>query len=154
MHHLYDLRMIHENHSAEYLDSGHARLFGRYAWWERCTGSWGWPLLGAAPNERPRLLGECMAIAIAFSQFHLGELSPCDKIQLEPYDPLRQERLSGDGEKKFLLIGPSSEVHRIGRVDGLDPPQDTIREGGHRRGKIPHLIRRPLPNLGQARGAA
>ena len=154
MHHLYDLRMIHENHSAEYLDSGHARLFGRYAWWERCTGSWGWPLLRAAPNERPRLLGECMAIAIAFSQFHLGELSPLDKIQLEPHDPLSQERLSRDGEKKFLLIGPSAEVRLIGRVDGFDRSQDTIGEGRRRGGKISYLIRRHLPNLGQARGAA
>jgi hypothetical protein len=95
-----------------------------------------------------------MAVAIAFTQFHLGELSPRDKIQLEPYDPLRQERLSRDGEEKFLLIGPSAEVHRIGRVNGLDCPQDTIGEGRRRADKIPHLIRRPLPNLGQARDAA
>ena len=100
------------------------------------------------------MLGERMAVAMAFSQFHLGELRPRDKIQLEPHDPLRQERLSRDGEKKFLLIRPSAEVRLIGRVDGFDRPQDTIREGGRRGSKIPHLIRRRLPNLGQARDAA
>ena len=134
--------------------SGETRLFGRNAWWERCASSRGRRLLGATTNERPGLLGEGMAVAMTFSQFYLGELSACDKIQLEPYDPLRHERLSCDGEKKFLLIGRSAEVDRIRRVDGLDRPQDTICEGGCRGGKIPHLIRRRLPNLGQARDAA
>jgi hypothetical protein len=100
------------------------------------------------------LLGELMTVAMAFSQFHLGELSPRNEIQLEPHDSLSQERLSRDGEKKFLLIGPSAEVRLIGRVDGFDRSQDTIGEGRRRGGKVPYLIRRHLPNLGQARGAA
>jgi hypothetical protein len=129
-------------------------LFGRNAWWEWCTGSRRRRLLSAVPNERPGLLGEGMTVTMAFSQFHLSELSPGDKIQLKPYDSLSQERLARDGEEKFLLIGPSAEVRLIGRVDGFDRSQDTIREGGRRAGKIPHLIRRHLPNLGQARDAA
>jgi hypothetical protein len=44
-------------------------------------------LLGAASNERPGLLCERMPIAMVFSQFHLGELNPLDKMQLKPHDP-------------------------------------------------------------------
>lgn len=105
---------------------GESRLFGRNAWWKRCAGSRRRLLLSAAPNEGPGLLGELMTVAMAFSQFHLGELSPRNEIQLEPHDSLSQERLSRDGEKKFLLIGPSAEVRLIGRVDGFDRSQDTI----------------------------
>lgn len=111
-------------------------------------------MLSAAPNEGPGLLSKLMAVAMAFSQFHSGVLSPGDKIQLESHDSLSQKRLSRDGEKKFLLIGPSAEVGLIGRVDGFDRSQDTIREDRRRGHKIRYLIRMHLPNLGQARDAA
>ena len=135
--------------------SGETPLFGRNAWWERCRGGRRrLNLLGAASNEGPGLLGKRMTVTMAFSQFHLGELRPRDKIQLEPHDPLRQERLSRDGEKKFLLIRPSAEVRLIGRLEGFDPTQDTVGEGRSRGRKIPNLVRGCLPNLGQARHAA
>jgi len=54
--------------------SGETRLFGRNAWGERCAGSRRLQLLGATSNERPGLLGKRMTVAMAFSQFHLGEL--------------------------------------------------------------------------------
>ena len=130
------------------------RLFGRNAWWERCAGSWRLNLLGAASNEGPGLLRKRLPVAMAFSQFHLGVLSLRDKMQLKPHYPSSQERLSRDGEKKFLLIGPPAEVRFVGRLDGFDPPKDTVGEGGSRGRKITHLVRRRLPNLGQARDAA
>ena len=83
-------------------------------------------LLSAAANERPGLLGKRMTVAIAFSQFHLGELSQRNEMQLKPHDPLGQERLSRDGDKKFLMIGPPAEVRLIGRIDGFDPTKDTV----------------------------
>jgi hypothetical protein len=83
-------------------------------------------LLSAALNEGPGLLSKRMALAMAFSQFHLGVLGPSDKIQLESHDSFSQKRLSRDGEKKLLRIGPSAEVRLIGRIDGFDCSQDTI----------------------------
>ena len=51
-------------------------LFGRNVWWERCRGGRRrLNLLGAASNEGPGLLGKRMTVAMAFSQFHLSELS-------------------------------------------------------------------------------
>ena len=82
------------------------RLFGRNAWWERCGGSRGLSLLGAASNEGPGLLRKRVTVDITFSLFHLGVLGPCDEMQLKPHYPSSQERLSRDGDKKFLLIGP------------------------------------------------
>ena len=111
-------------------------------------------LLGAASNEGPGLLGKRMTVAMAFSQFHLGELSQGDKMQLKSHDPLRQERLARDGEKKLLLLGPPAEVRLIRRLDGFDPTQDTVGEGRSRGRKIPNLVRGRLPNLGEAQDAA
>ena len=68
--------------------SGETCLFRCDVWWEWCGGSWRLQLLGAASNEGPGLLHECLPVAMAFSQFHLGELSQCDKMQLKPHDPL------------------------------------------------------------------
>jgi hypothetical protein len=111
-------------------------------------------LLGAASNEGPGLLREGVTVAMTFSQFHLSDLRPRNKMQLKPHDPLSQERLSCDGQKKLLLIRPPTEVRLIGRVDGFDPPKDAVGKGRSRGRKIPHLVRRRLPNLGQARDAA
>jgi hypothetical protein len=131
------------------------RLVGRNAWWERCGGGRRWlNLLGAASNEGPGLLREGVTVAMTFSQFHLSDLRPRNKMQLKPHDPLSQERLSCDGEKQFLLIGPPAEVRLIQRLNGFDPTQDAVGEGRSRGRKIPHLVRRRLPNLGQARDAA
>ena len=85
---------------------GETRLFGRNAWGERCAGSRRLQLLGATSNERPGLLGKRMTVAMAFSQFHLGELSQGHKMQLKSHHPFRQERLSCDGQKKLLLLRP------------------------------------------------
>jgi len=111
-------------------------------------------LLGAASNEGPGLLRKRVTVAMAFSQFHLGVLGLCDEMQLKPHYPSSQERLPRDGDKKFLMIGPPAEVRRIGRIDGFDTTKDTVREGGSRCRKIPHLVGGRLPNLGQARDAA
>ena len=100
------------------------------------------------------MLGKRMTVAMAFSQFHLGELSPRNEIKLEPHDSLSQERLSRDGEKKVLLIGPPAEVRFVGRLDGFDTTKDTVGKGGSRGRKITNLVRRRLPNFGQARDAA
>jgi hypothetical protein len=124
-------------------------LFGRNPWWERCRGGrWRLNLLGAGSNEGPGLLGKRMTVAMAFSQFHLGELSQGNKMQLKSYDPLRQERLARDGEKKLLLLGPPAEVRLIRRLDGFDPTQDTVGESRSRGRKIPNLVRGRLPNFG------
>ena len=100
------------------------------------------------------MLGKRMTVAMAFSQFHLGELSQRKKMQLKPHEPLSQERLSCDGEKKLLLTRPPAEVRLIGRLDGFDPTQHTVGKGRSRGRKIPNLVRGRLPNLGQARDAA
>ena len=110
--------------------------------------------LGAASNEGPGLLRELLPVAMAFSQFHLSELTQGDKMQLKPHDPLSQERLSCDGQKKFMLIRPSTEVRLIGSVDGFDPTKDAVGKGRSRGRKIPHLSRGHLTNLSQARDAA
>jgi len=126
-------------------------LFGRNAWWERCRGGRRrLNLLGAASNEGPGLLRERLPVAMAYSQFHLGEFSQRNKMQLKPHDPLRQERLSSDGEKILLLIGSPAEVRLIGRLDGFDPTQDTVGESRSWGRKIPNLVRGRLTNLGQA----
>jgi hypothetical protein len=130
-------------------------LFWRNAWWKRCRDGRGrLNLLGTASNEGPGLQRERLPVAMAYSQFHLGELSQRNKMQLKPHDPLRQERLSCDGEKHLLLIGSPAEVCLIGRLDGFDPTQDTVGEGRSSGRKIPNLVRGRLPNLGQARDAA
>jgi hypothetical protein len=134
--------------------SGETHLFGRDAWREWSGVSRRLQLLGAASNEGPGLLCERLPVAMAFSQFHLGELSQGDKMQLKPDYPLSQERLSCDGQKKLLLIRPPAEVRLIGRVDGFDPTKDTVGKGRSRGRKIPHLSRGRLTNLGQARDAA
>ena len=54
--------------------SGETHLFGRDAWREGSSGRRRLQLLGATSNEGPGFLGERMAVAMAFSQFHLGEL--------------------------------------------------------------------------------
>jgi hypothetical protein len=111
-------------------------------------------LLGAASNEGPGLLRKRVAVDITLSQFHLGVLGPCDEMQLKPHYPASQERLSRDGDKRFLMIGPPAEVRLIGRIDRFDTTKDTVGEGGSCSRKITHLVRRRLPNLGQARDAA
>ena len=109
--------------------------------------------MSAATNEGPGLLRERLPVAMAFSQFHLGELSQGEKMQLKPHDPLSQERLSGDGQKKLLLVRPPTEMRLIGRVDGFDPTKDAVGKDRRRGRKIPHLSRGRLTNLGQARDA-
>ena len=111
-------------------------------------------LLGAASNEGPGVLRQRLSVAMAYSQFHLGELSQGNKMQLKPHYPLRQERLSCNRQKKLLLLRPPAEVRLIGRLDGFDPTQDTVGEGRSWGRKIPNLVRGRLPNLGQARNAA
>ena len=100
------------------------------------------------------MLRDRLPVAMAISQFHLGELRQGDKMQLKPHNPLSQKRLSCDGQKKLLLIRPPTEVRLIGRVDGFDPTKDAVGKGRSRGRKIPHLRRGRLPNLGQARDAA
>jgi hypothetical protein len=62
--------------------------------------------------------------------------------------------LSCDGEKKFLLIEPSAEVRSVASLDVFDTTKDKVGEGGSSGRKIANLVRRRLPNLGQARDAA
>jgi hypothetical protein len=111
-------------------------------------------LLGASSNEGPGLLGKRMTVAMAFSQFHLGELSQGDKMQLKSHYPLSQERLSCDGQKKLLLIRSPAEVRLIGRLDGFDPTKDTVGKGRSWGRKITYLSRGRLTNLRQTRDAA
>ena len=130
-------------------------LFGRNAWWERCRGARRrLNLLGAASNEGPGLLGKRLPVAMAYSQFHLGELSQRNKMQLKPHDPLRQERVSCDGQKQLPLIRPPTEVRLIGRVYGFDRTKGAVGEGRSWGRKIPNLVRGILTNFGQARDAA
>ena len=133
---------------------GETSLFWRDAWREWSAGSRRVQLLSAASNEGPNLLGERLSVAMAFSQFHFGELSQGDKMQLKPHYPLSQERVSCDGQEKLLLIRPPTEVRLIGSVHGFDPTKDTVGKGRSRGRKIPHLSSGCLTNLGEANGAA